>query len=156
MADSKIEIKVGIVEFSGEGDPKWLAEQLDKILEKVPDLLKIELANPVASVQASAPTSTTQSAPVKKISTPSNLSIFLKEKNATVKQVEKFLATSVFLQLNGKKNLTTSDVNKAIKDAHQNKLSNSSDCLNQNVRKGFCEKDGSSFFVTQAGLDQMK
>ena len=41
MSDSKIQIKIGIVEFSGEGNQDWLARQLDKILEKVPELLKI-------------------------------------------------------------------------------------------------------------------
>lgn len=46
MSDSKIQIKVGIVEFSGEGNQDWLADQLDKILAKVPELLKIEMAAP--------------------------------------------------------------------------------------------------------------
>jgi hypothetical protein len=32
MADAKIEIKVGSVSFSGEGDGKWLSEQLDKVI----------------------------------------------------------------------------------------------------------------------------
>lgn len=45
MSESKIQVKVGIVEFSGEGDKEWLAEQLDKILEKIPELLKIEVAS---------------------------------------------------------------------------------------------------------------
>lgn len=46
MSESKIQVKVGIVEFAGEGDPKWLSEQFDKILEKMPELLKIEISNP--------------------------------------------------------------------------------------------------------------
>ena len=41
MADVKIQIKVGGVEFSGEGDKEWIGKQLDKILEKVEDLQKI-------------------------------------------------------------------------------------------------------------------
>jgi hypothetical protein len=44
MSESKIQVKVGIVEFSGEGEQEWLAKQLDKILEKVPELLKIEVS----------------------------------------------------------------------------------------------------------------
>lgn len=44
MGESKIQFKVGIVEFSGEGHSDWLAKQLDKILEKVPNLLEIEVA----------------------------------------------------------------------------------------------------------------
>ena len=46
MSDSKIQVKVGIVEFSGEGNQDWLAKQLDKILDKVPELLKIEVGDP--------------------------------------------------------------------------------------------------------------
>lgn len=45
MSDSKIQVKVGIVEFSGEGNQDWLAKQLDKILDKVPELLKIEVGD---------------------------------------------------------------------------------------------------------------
>ena len=44
MSDTKISIKVGHVEFSGEGNEKWLSEQLDKILVKVPELLRIEIS----------------------------------------------------------------------------------------------------------------
>jgi hypothetical protein len=47
MSDSKIQFKIGIIEFSGEGNQDWLALQLDKILDKVPELVKIEM--PIAS-----------------------------------------------------------------------------------------------------------
>ncbi len=40
MADSKISLKIGLMEFSGEGDQIWLTQQLDKIIEKVPDFLQ--------------------------------------------------------------------------------------------------------------------
>ena len=46
MSESKIQVKVGIVEFSGEGNQDWLSKQLDKILEKIPELLKIEMNAP--------------------------------------------------------------------------------------------------------------
>jgi len=45
MSNSKIQIKIGIVEFSGEGEQDWLGIQLDKIIAKVPELLTIELLN---------------------------------------------------------------------------------------------------------------
>ena len=32
MATAKIDVKIGRVEFVGEGDEKWVAAQLDKIL----------------------------------------------------------------------------------------------------------------------------
>ena len=41
MNNSKIQIKVGNVEFSGEGDPKWLSGELDKILKSIPTLTKV-------------------------------------------------------------------------------------------------------------------
>ena len=47
MSESKIQVKVGIVEFSGEGNQDWLAKQLDKILDKVPELLRIEVGSPI-------------------------------------------------------------------------------------------------------------
>jgi hypothetical protein len=155
MSDSKIQIKVGIIEFSGEGNQDWLATQLDKILERAPELLKIELENPKVQQVVKdiiIPSSIDKNDVLK----PSNLSIFLKEKNATVAQVKKFLTTAAFIQLNGKTRITTSDVNSALKAANQSKLNNASDCLAQNVKKGFCEKDGSSgFFVTTDGLSDL-
>jgi hypothetical protein len=52
MSESKIQIKVGHVEFSGEGNQEWLAEQLEKVLVKIPELVRIEkAANPVISGQ---------------------------------------------------------------------------------------------------------
>lgn len=46
MSDSKIQIKVGIVEFSGEGNQDWLSKQLDKILEKIPELSRFNITFP--------------------------------------------------------------------------------------------------------------
>lgn len=152
MAESKIGIKIGIVEFSGEGKEDWLAAQLDKILLKVPELVKIEMKMEAAA--DSMPAAKKQG--LDRAEKPANLSIFLKEKNATSVQTKKFLATAAYLQLGGKKRQTTADVSKALKDYNQTKLNNPSDCLNQNVTKGFCEKDGDSgFFVTENGMTDL-
>jgi hypothetical protein len=62
------------------------------------------------------------------------------------------LATAAWLYLKGKERLTTSDVVKALKDNHQSRLGNPADCLNQNVGKGLCEKDGAEFFITAEGF----
>ena len=52
MSESKIQIKIGIVEFSGEGNEEWLAAQFDRILDKIPEFLKIEMTAPkTADVQ---------------------------------------------------------------------------------------------------------
>ena len=41
MADAKIDIKVGAVSFSAEGTEKWLSGELDKVLERAPELANI-------------------------------------------------------------------------------------------------------------------
>lgn len=155
MDKAKIEIKVGIVEFTGEGEQEWLGKQLDKVLQKVPELLKIELANPNAENHTQQNTRIEQLGdnPSVDLKAPTNIVTFLKEKNSTSNQVNKFLVTAVFLQKNGKTRVTTTEVSSTLKAANQSKLSNASDALNQNVRKGYCEKDGNQFFVTQEGLD---
>lgn len=161
MNKAKIEIKVGIVEFTGEGEQDWLSKQLDKVLEKVPELLKIELATPVAELETitTETSSTNTNSSPENGPVPTNIVTFLREKNATSNQVNKFLVTAVYLQLNGKTRITTSEVAQNLKSSNQSKLANASDALNKNVGKGYCEKDGSQFFVTQEGLDyvnQMK
>tara|TARA_R110002050_G_scaffold258037_2_gene397204 strand:+ start:496 stop:981 length:486 start_codon:yes stop_codon:yes gene_type:complete len=155
MDKAKIEIKVGIVEFAGEGQQDWLSKQLEKVLEKVPELLKIELANPAITPQSLTNEASASNAKVQPDSTatPSNFVTYLRDKNATSNQVNKFLVTATFLQLNGKKGITTTEVASTLKSANQSRLSNASDALNKNVGKGFCEKDGSQFFVTQEGID---
>ncbi|HEY5824129.1 MAG TPA: hypothetical protein VIT44_07185 [Cyclobacteriaceae bacterium] len=144
MSDSKIQIKIGIVEFSGEGNAEWLGAQLDKILEKIPELLKIELADQSNGKPSLPPTPAGDK--------PTNLSNFLREKNSTTNQTKKFLATAAFLQLNGKSTLSTNDVTKALDDAKQIKLNNPSLCLTGNITKGYCDKSGKDFYVTPEGF----
>jgi hypothetical protein len=151
MSDTKIQIKVGVVEFSGEGNQEWLSSQLDKVLAKMPELLKIR-------VTASDSSHDPQVGKLgeTKGATTKNLALFLKEKSATTVQTKKFLATAAFLQLKGNTRTTTADVSKALKDSNQTKLNNPSDCLNQNVSRGFCEKDGEKgFFVTDTGMSEL-
>jgi len=83
------------------------------------------------------------------------LASFLKDKNATSKQVLKFLATAVWLESKGKNRMTTADVTQALRDSNQSKLNNAADCLAQNVKKGLCEKEGNQFFVTSEGKDSL-
>ncbi|MBS0154490.1 MAG: hypothetical protein JSS38_07840 [Nitrospira sp.] len=79
------------------------------------------------------------------------LRAFLEEKGATKNQVKKFLATAVWLEAKGKNRMQTGDVSKALREASQPRLSNAAQCLNQNAKKGYCEKDGGQFFVTDDG-----
>src|SRR5436190_13811158 len=110
MSESKIQIKVGIVEFSGEGNQDWLATQLDKILEKVPELLKIELINSSNAGGGNSNNNAGVGSSNSQAGKPTNFPAFLKEKGATTNQTKKFLATAAFIQLGGKDRMTTSDV----------------------------------------------
>lgn len=146
MADAKIEIKVGAVSFSGEGDGKWLSEQLDKVIEKLPQLANVVPAEPEGGGSGA------QQRLARKGNV-GNLAAYLKAKTATGNQVKKFLATATWLHDSTRQDrVTTGEVKKALKDSNQVKLTNAANCLNQNVTKGFCEKDGKNgFFVTENG-----
>ena len=147
MDNTKIEIRIGEIQFIGEGNPSWLEKQLDKILNKTELLSKISNAvknkDNSASEPAIEPT-------IKEISS-QPLVAFLRSKNATSNQVLKFLATSVWLESKGKKRLKTSDVTAALKDANQSRIGNPADCLGKNITKGLCEREGNEYFVTNEG-----
>jgi hypothetical protein len=158
MCEAKVEFTIGSVKFSSEGDKEWVAEQLDKILKQAPELLKVVPTNqteekPKKTNQPKTQTTTEST----KTSTSSNKTLpsFLDEKNSKTNQLKKFLATAIWHHDKGKTRITTRDVTSALKKSNQSRLSNASDCLNKNVAKGFCEKDGSEFFVTDEGRDSV-
>lgn len=133
--------------FSGDADAAWLEKQLDKLLEFAQS----------ADIGQNAESSDTetQARPDERTSKRGTLSGFLRSHNATSNQVRKFLATAVWLTLDGKKRLTTGDVTKALSINYQGKLSNASDCLNRNVKAGRCEKEGNQFYVTEDGFQDI-
>jgi len=150
MADTKIKISIGTISFEAEGEQDWISDQLDKLYAKAKELAAV------------APATTGTGAagghdPMKPDSdiAGKTLASFLKEKNATSKQVLKFLATAVWLESKGKNRMTTSDITQALRDSNQSKLNNAADCLGQNVKKGFCEKEGNQFFVTIEGKEAL-
>ena len=146
MSEAKIQIKIGSIEFSGEGNQKWVESQLDKILSKAGDLLKLA---PSSDGKGHKPIDVDPSIGNKALGT------YLKEKSATTNQIKKFLATAVWLESKGKNRLKTNDVTKALRDSNQKKLTNATQCLNNNLEKGFCEKDGSEFYVTDEGKSSL-
>jgi hypothetical protein len=154
MSQAKIEIKIGAIEFEAEGDQVWVAQQLDKVFEKAAGLALLAPApvTPAAMVNSSNPSDAAHT-PMGSdpLIAAKPLAVFLKERNANTKQVDKFLATAIWLESKGKARLTTTDVTNALKSSNQSRLGNPADCLNQNVSKGRCEKDGKEFFVTQEG-----
>lgn len=154
MSEARIEFTIGSISFIGEGEQDWVAAQLDKILDRSPELVKLTPKRQVAE-----PTST--NLPPHPPMQPDNeiaqktLPSFLNEKNATKSQIKKFLATAVWLEAKGQSRLSTNNVSQALRESNQSRLSNASDCLAKNVAKGYCEKDGKEFFVTQEGKDSL-
>ncbi|MFZ0959574.1 MAG: hypothetical protein WAO35_01615 [Terriglobia bacterium] len=151
MGDARIEIKVGAVSFSGEGEGKWLSEQLDKVLEKIPELANVVPARPDAEREDGTREDAGKPPTTRKLA--GTLASFLREKKAATNQVRKFLATAVWLHDHGnQENLTTKDVTKALSVSKQGSLTNASNCLANNVSKGFCDKAGKKqFYVTDEG-----
>ena len=149
MSEGKIEISIGDLSFVGEGEQNWVAEQLDKILGKTPDLTKIAPKRKKVSKSDPAtghPVEGDDAAIAQK-----TLPAFLAGTKAKSNQVIKFLATSVWLHAKGSNRLKTSDVISGLRNANQTRLANASNCLSSNIKKGFIEKTGSEFFVTDDG-----
>ena len=144
MPQVKIQIKVGDVEFSGEGDQGWVSTQLERVLKAASSLGSAKRSDCTATTAEHEPTRHPAAGS-------QSLASFLRDRNAAVNQVRKFLATAAWLHAKGKKRLTTADVTRALKDNSQSRLGNPADCLNKNVAKGHCEKDGKEFFVTSEG-----
>lgn len=150
MATAKIEFTLGSITFSGEGEETWVSDQLDKIIEKAPDLIKIAPATQAISQPSAVIAEQVSGLPDAAIAS-QTLPNFLKSKNASKSALQKFLATAIWLHAKGPKRISTADVTQALKDSNQARLGNASDCLNKNVSKGFIEKDGKQFFVTDEG-----
>lgn len=145
MDEAKIDIKIGEIQFSGQGEQEWVAKQLDKILTQAEKLIK--LVPPPAQQESGEHKPMGNDSAIARMTLPS----FLNEKNSTKSQVKKFLATSVWLEAKGQTRLSTSDVAKALQGSNQKRLGNATQCLNDNVSKGYCEKEGKQFFVTEEG-----
>jgi hypothetical protein len=155
VADSKLEIKVGAITFSGEGNGDWLSKQLDKVLARIPELLAApsDIAQNSGSGGAHQPiiggAQHTQAS--------GTLATFLKTANANDSQTRKFLATALWLHdAEDKNRLTTSDVSGALSKHKQGKLTNASNCLAENAKRGYCVREGKQFYVTNEGRESLK
>jgi hypothetical protein len=133
MATAKINFSFGSLSFSGEGEEKWLADQLDKILEAAPKLSEIHAPTETPEPNGSdAAGGSNGSGPMRE-----SLATYLKSKGAETVQTRKFLVTADWLRRRGSNSLNTSAVTKALADSHQKRLGNAAECLNQNSSKGF-------------------
>lgn len=163
MANARIEIKIGAIEFSGDGEQEWVTDQLDKILKLVPDLDKkiekiiatTEVVKQPIMEQNLAQSSDLFATPKQQRVIPENLSTFLRKKDAIDKQRRRFLGTAVWLQLNGQQSIKTKEVTDALRAARQIKITNPSHQLNQNIAQGFCQKEGTRFYVTPQGIENI-
>jgi hypothetical protein len=166
---TRFKLKLGAAEIEFEGSPEFLKAEVMPTVEKL--LMIVEsraefqpttrvldslpsngqhLANPihVDSNIDDEPTSSSQNIPEKQIA---SLATFLKSKEAGNNQVQRFLATAGWLHKKGKREITTTLVGETLLEHQQTKLGNPAECLNQNVRKGHCEKTKTGFFVTPEG-----
>jgi hypothetical protein len=152
MGEAKIEIKVGAVAFSGEGEGRWLSEQVDKFFEKIPELAKV-----APPQQSQAEGEFGPQAPRTSRGVSGTLASFLKDTKATENKTRKFLATASWLHDQDKKeHLTTNDVTKALKAAKQSGVGNASQCLASNIGQGYCQKAGKKeFYVTPEGRSEL-
>ncbi|MFH1560869.1 MAG: hypothetical protein ABID84_05630 [Chloroflexota bacterium] len=149
MTEAKIEVTLGAISFSGEGEQEWLGQQLDKILEAAPGLANIQLEH----VETPSPGAETvrQEGEFKE-----TLVSHIKAKGGERNQVKRFLATANWLKLRGETQLTTAKVASALSENQQKRLANPADCLNKNVAKGYCEKTkDNGFFITPDGLKEL-
>jgi hypothetical protein len=142
LTNAKIQISVGAITFSGEGTEDWLEKQLDKLLASAPSLAAIHPSSDSDTPEGSGGTGAPDAG---------TLPTFLQKKAATKNHVRRFLATAEWLHLKGSRRVQTSEITKALSGANQPRLGNPADCLNKNVAKGHCEKEGKTFFVTPEG-----
>ena len=142
----KVELAIGNLSFSGEGDQRWLDQQISKI---------IDLATP-AQITTSVDGASSTSEPMQNepVSIES-LASFLRAKGGDTVQVKRFLATAAWLSHRGEKVLTTRAVTKALQDNQQKRLGNAADCLNKSVRRGLCEKTNEGFIITPEGWEEL-
>jgi hypothetical protein len=151
MTNGKIEVNVGGLAFSAEGEQAWLAEQLDKILKAAPDVVAAQAMKEKPDSKHAVHETTKSDGTFTE-----TLASHIRGKKGDDNQVQRFLATADWLRRRGEKTLTTRAVSTALKAHHQKKLSNPADALNQNVAKGYCEKADGGFFITPDGLKALR
>ncbi|GJM03047.1 MAG: hypothetical protein DHS20C08_15480 [Rhodomicrobium sp.] len=147
MADSdkkaKVEVKIGDISFSAEGDKEWLSEQLEKIIESA--------SHKSQKSSAEQEHTSEQASDRERQTFTKSLASYIREKKGESNQNQRFLATAAWLKHKGHQPLTSALVTKALRENQQKRLGNPSDALNQNVRKGYCEKSVDGFFILPEG-----
>ncbi len=144
----KIRMKIGGIEVDYEGTEAFLDKKFQKLIGDVSALTKEIPAVPTENGNKNK-SSNNQS------DTSSSLGSFLREKKAD-NHNKRFLGTAVWLQeKNNSQLIKTVDVTKVMKENKQKVSKNPSRCLAQNVDKGYCEKQGDGFYVTDEGREAL-
>lgn len=153
MSDVKIQIKIWNLEFSGEGNSDRLEKQIDKILQKTPQLNQ-EQTEPAQHIPSQAISNNQITKWGNALWT---LPTFLKEKNALDNRNLKFLATAAFLHLSGRHRVTRIDITTALKNASQKPIPSKdmSLVMQRVISKGYCAKDGKELYVTTEGYEHL-
>jgi hypothetical protein len=148
VAEASIQIEVGKVRFTAEGSPDWVDKKYEEFLRHMSELQKhLPAAEAPVTDQRKLVIGSAADVP---------LAIFLKNLKVGSSQNNRFLAAAVWLKLKGQNVVKTAEVVKALADAQQQRLGNPADILNQNVKKGFCVKNGDGFYVTPEGEESLK
>lgn len=148
---TKIRIKVGAVEVDYEGAEAFLNKKLPDLISQLSTLAEqVPEANDGGGGSGGGGGGAGGGGKV------GTLASFLKEAKVGNSATKRFLATAEWLHRKGTKELKTSDVTTAIRTNHQTRLGNASQCLNNNVNSGFCEKHGKTFYVTDEGRATLK
>lgn len=151
---TKLRITIGNFSVSYEGSDHRLEDGLAKLVKEISSValdVKPMISNEPEIVESPSisdqSTSSTSADP---------LNVFLRKQNPTT-DVQKFLLTAVWVGLkNNKKTITIKDVTSALRDHTQSKLSNPSECLRSNIKKGNCVKEGTGqFYVTETGRESL-
>ena len=141
-----VELDIGAIKFSGSGDQEWLSDQIAVLIEAAK---VVQGNNPATNEVVGGPSYEDDSVEV------GSLATYLKAKGGETKQNQRFLATSAWLHHRGNQPLTTRLVSQTLREHQQKRLGNPSECLNQNVGRGFCEKTPDGFFITPEGWQQL-
>lgn len=154
MAQAKIELVLGAISFTCEGEESWLAEQFDKVLDAATTISAVRAADPADDEGGEIEGESTPGEASNTAFTTSLVS-HIRDKKGEANQVQRFLVAADWLRQRGVSPLTASGVAKILSDNHQKRLANPADCLNKNVSKGYCEKTKTGFFLTPDGLKHL-
>jgi hypothetical protein len=170
---TRFKLKMGAAEIEFEGSPEFLKSEIMPTVEKLLAIVdaRVELqrvSNVLAPLpggvqQLNSPRSVDSNLESETINESENgqekpmasLATYLKSKDAGKNQIQRLLATAGWLHKKGNREITATLVGETLLEHQQTKLGNPADCLNQNVRKGHCEKTKTGFFVTPEGWSHL-